>query len=323
MALIIAECCQNHNGDRAILKDMIWAASDAGADYVKMQSIWADELTKRERFEEGVVEDGIQKAIKRPYGAEYARLKPLELDEDAHHWFIEECTRAGVKPMTTVFARSRVPFLAKFPWRDIKVASYDCASLPLLRDLREQFDHIFVSTGATHDKEIEEAVHVLAGHSYTLFHCVTIYPTPLEVVNLARLSYLKKLAPRVGYSDHSLVARDGIKASIAALYTGAEVIERHFTILPSDKTKDGPISINPAQLQDLVKFGKMEQVELKAYVENQIPEYPLMFGESTRELSTAELLNRDYYRGRFASKINEQTIYNWESASLESAERLK
>ena len=66
MAIVIAECCQNHKGDLSILKDMIWAAAEAGADYVKIQSMLADELTYRERFEEGIYENGVQEAIKRP-----------------------------------------------------------------------------------------------------------------------------------------------------------------------------------------------------------------------------------------------------------------
>jgi N,N'-diacetyllegionaminate synthase len=52
---------------------------------------------------------------------------------------------------------------------------------------------------------------------------------------------------------------------------------------------------------------------LKGYVEANIPEYETMLGNSQRELSAEELLNRDYYRGRFATKTpDEKIIYNWE-----------
>ena len=33
MTKIIAELCQNHNGDIKILEEMVHAASEAGADY--------------------------------------------------------------------------------------------------------------------------------------------------------------------------------------------------------------------------------------------------------------------------------------------------
>ena len=42
---MIAELCQNHNGDRRLLKEMIWAAAESGADYAKMQTIFAEDLT--------------------------------------------------------------------------------------------------------------------------------------------------------------------------------------------------------------------------------------------------------------------------------------
>jgi N,N'-diacetyllegionaminate synthase len=312
MARIIAECCQNHNGDLAVLKDMIWSAAEAGADFVKIQSMLSDELAFRERFEVGLEVDGVRKAIKRPYGPEYERLKALDLDDEAHSWFIEECERAGIEPMTTVFTRSRVPFLAGLRWNAIKVASYDCASPPLLHDLKQCFDHIFISTGATYDAEIEQTAALLGDHPFTLLHCVTIYPTPLDVMNLARLQYLSTLAPSVGFSDHSLTERDGNKASIVAMMHGADVIERHYSVLPSDRTKDGAVSIDPTQLAELVRFAGMPSEELEAHVVEQIPGYEAMTGDRRRELTPEELLNRDYYRGRFASRVNDEAIYNWE-----------
>ena len=318
MAKIIAECCQNHKGDRSILQDMIWQAAEAGADYVKVQSILADELTRRERFEEGETENGVQTAIKRPYAPEHERLKPMDLGDEAHEWFIDECKKADVKPLTTVFTRARIPFAGSLPWpeRAIKVASYDCASYPMLRELMEHFDYLFISTGATYDEEIERTSEVLGDHSFTLMHCVTIYPTPLDVMNLARLDYLRQFTPSVGFSDHSLVRQDGLKASIAAMAHGADVVERHFTVLAEDETKDGPVSINPEQLAELVRFARMPQADVQAYVEENIPERDVMIGQEHRELTHGEKLNRDYYRGRFAAHQDGEVIYNWEEKEV-------
>lgn len=318
MPTIIAECCQNHNGDLALLKDMIHAAAEAGADYAKIQSMRADDLAHRPRFDTGVVEDGVQKVIQRPYAPEYERLKPLDLDEDAHHWFIEECRRAGIQPMTTVFSRSRIPFVASLGMKATKVASYDCASLPLLRELAQHFEHLYISTGATYDHEIARSAALLdeLGQSFTLLHCVTIYPTPLDEMHLARMDHLRQYTPAVGFSDHSLVARDGIQASIVALMLGADVVERHFTVLGPKDSRDGPVSINPEQLATLVQVAQMTPQERRAYVAEHIPDYGMMMGQPTRELSPAELLNRDYYRGRFASRVNGGWVYNWEEQAV-------
>jgi N,N'-diacetyllegionaminate synthase len=130
---------------------------------------------------------------------------------------------------------------------------------------------------------------------------------------LSRVDYLKKLSPHAGFSDHTLVSRDGIKAAAAALYYGAEIIERHFTILGADQTKDGPVSISPNLLKELVGLAHMNKEDLKKYIEERVPEFETMIGTCQRKLSAEELLNRDYYRGRFATKTSDgKTIYNWE-----------
>jgi len=311
-AKIIMECCQNHNGDKSILKDMIWAAAEAGADCVKIQSMLADNLSKRERFEEGITENGVLQAIKRPYQVEYDRLKPMDISDEMHYWFIEECLKAQVQPMTTVFSHGRVKFLSSLAWDEIKIASYDCASYPMLESIKNYFKHAYISTGSMYDEEIVNTAKVLNNFPFTFLHCVTIYPTPLNQVNLARIEWLNKFTPNVGFSDHSLVERDGIKASIAAILHGATCIERHFTILKPTESRDGPVSINPKQLKKLVEINKLQQKELRSYVEKEIPEYQTMIGSKNRRMSETELLNRDYYRGRFATKINGKDVYNWE-----------
>lgn len=317
MALVIAELCQNHNGDKAILTDMIAAAAEAGADYAKIQAIFVEDLTRRERFEAGVVEDGVTKAIKRPYQPEHDRLKPLEVPFELYDWFASQCETAGIKPLTTVFSRNKVDAVAQFGWEAVKVASYDCGSLPLLRELKPRFDHIFVSTGASFDDEIAAAAGVLAGSNFTFLHCVTIYPTPLDEFHLARMEWLRQFTPSVGMSDHSLVRRDGIKASAVALHLGADVIERHFSILAEDQTRDGPVSINPDQLKTLCDLAHGTPEERKAYVEAYVGDYSTMIGQPQRELSHAELLNRDYYRGRFAShRPDGSIVYSWEDKPL-------
>ena len=316
MSIIIAEFCQNHNGDKALLREMVRAAAGAGADYAKIQTMFAADLTRREQFEEGIVEDGVTKAIKRPYQPEFERLSKLEISTDDYAWFIEECAKAGIKPLTTVFTRARAREVARYDWPAVKVASYDCASYPLLRELKQDFGRIFVSTGAMYNEEIEQAAQVLNGVPFSFLHCVTIYPTPLDQLHLARMEPLRRFTPSVGLSDHTL-ADNGIKAAAVALYLGADVIERHFTLLRPDQTRDGPVSINPGQLAQLCALAHGDADTLENYVKSEVGDYRDMVGQRQRELTPAELLNRDYYRGRFASRAADGTVvYNWEETPL-------
>jgi len=113
---------------------------------------------------------------------------------------------------------------------------------------------VILSTGMSTLKEIEKALKVLtsAGTSkenITILHANTMYPTPMEDVNLRAMQTIQdKFGVAVGYSDHTL----GIEVDIAAVAMGATIIEKHFTL---DKTMDGPdhkASINPAELKAMV-----------------------------------------------------------------------
>ena len=130
--------------------------------------------------------------------------------------------------MTSCFSRSHVEEIKNLGFDVIKVASYDCASFQLLRDIADKFDQIVVSTGATFDNEIEKAAEILRDKDFTFLHCVTKYPTNLEDLNLARINWLKQFTKNVGFSDHSLRSTNGSIASLAAIAKGADTIECHF-----------------------------------------------------------------------------------------------
>lgn len=318
MTKIITEFCQNHNGSETILDEMIHQAAENGAHYGKMQTIFADDLSFRPEFEEGEIVNDVVKNIKRPYKAEYERLKTLELTYEQQARFVEQCLRYKLEPLTTCFTRGSVKKIAALKMKTIKVASYDCGSLPLIKELAPHFEHIIISTGATYNEEIKLTADYLTSikKDFALLHCVTIYPTPLSEIHLNRMEFLKKYCPKVGLSEHTLVERDGIKASVAAIYNGAELIERHFTVLKPTETRDGPVSITPQHLKELVMFSKLSKDDQKTYIDEKVPEYSAMLGFQDRELSAAELLNRSYYRGRFATHVNGQTIYNWENKEI-------
>ena len=318
MTKIIAELCQNHNGDMSILQEMVHAAKESGADYVKIQSMLSSDLTHREKFDQGIIENGVIKVIKRPFKDEYSRLKKLDLDDEQHFQFINYFKKFDIKPMTTIFNRSRLKFLETLNIDTIKVSSFDCSSHQLIMELKNsKFKNIIVSTGCTYDHEIKETINILKNKLKSILHCVSIYPTPVSESHLNRINFLKKLTSSVGLSEHSSYERDHLKISIIALSFNINFIERHFTILPKDQTKDGVVSLNPNQLKELVSFTKMSNSDLNNYIRKNIPKFNNLLGLETRDLSDTELLNRDYYRGRFASKNNQgKFIYNWEDADI-------
>ncbi|MCC5905952.1 MAG: N-acetylneuraminate synthase family protein [Balneolaceae bacterium] len=322
---LIAELCQNHLGDFKLVKEMVDEAVEAGATHIKIQHIYTKNLTFRPQFEEGLTQNGVTQSIKRPWEPEFERLKPLELSSEDNRKFVKYVESKGAVPLTTCFARCDIPAIKAEGFKAIKVASYDCASYQLLRELAEHFSEIFVSTGATFSNEIKKASQVLKDKNvnYTFLHCVTIYPTPLEEMHLSRLDWLKGLSQETGFSDHSLVSRDGVFASKAAIAVGAKVVERHFTVLEEDESKDGPVSIRPEHLRELKRFSELSNEEQFDELNNEMPQWKeILLGNAGRKLSHEELLNRDYYRGRFASPRESgkhqsaSMIYNWEETGV-------
>jgi N,N'-diacetyllegionaminate synthase len=322
---IIAELCQNHLGDFDILTKMIDEAVKAGATHIKIQHAYVENLTFRSQFETGFINDNKQtKSIRRPFQDEYERLKKLELSNKECQDFVAYVRSKGAIPVTTCFARGNIPAIKEQGFEAVKVASYDCASYQMLRELSSEFEQIFISTGATFINEIEKAAAILNHKKNCCFlHCVTIYPTPLNELNLSRMALLNLFSECVGFSDHTLVSRDGIIASKAALALGADVVERHFTVLGSDESRDGPVSITPELLSELVSFSKMPIKDRQKTMDKEFKGWQeLMSGTADRPLSDEELLNRDYYRGRFATPRYSgqheasKMVFNWEETEI-------
>jgi len=122
--------------------------------------------------------------------------------------------------------------------------------------------------------EIGEAIDILIENKITkeditILHCNTEYPTPMYDVNLLAMNYIKKqFGVRVGYSDHTM----GIEVPIAAVALGARVIEKHFTL---DKAMDGPdhkASLEPAELQAMVKAIRNIELAISGSGEKEVSE---------------------------------------------------
>ena len=318
--ILIAECCQNHNGSINILKEMVKKAAQSGATHVKMQTIFSKNLTYRPQFEAGMHDyKGNLIYIKRPYKEEHIRLKSLEMNEKSHEIFIEECQKNNVKAMTTCFAHENIEFIKNLGFSAVKIASYDASSYEMINNCIRNFKDIFISTGATYDEEIKKLGKIINKET-PLLHCITSYPNKCEYANIDRINYLKEFSNIVGFSDHTEYLIDKNEASLVAIFLGAKVIERHFTILDSKETKDGKVSIDSKGVAEIDYFFSLSRDNRLEYLQKNYPNWERCIGSKNRTLSENELLNRRYYRGRFATARNIQFntpptewIYNWET----------
>ena len=246
--LIIAEAGVNHNGDLNLAKQLIDAAANAGADFVKFQTFKANKL----------VSDSASKADYQKKNeidqneSQFDMLKNLELSERDHHVLIEYCTIRGIKFLSSGFDLESLDFLLKLGMTLFKVPSGELTNLPYLEKISRISEKIILSTGMSTMEEIKVAVSVLKGNpdaDITVLHCNTEYPTPFHDVNLLAMNFIKEeLNLEIGYSDHTL----GIEVPIAAVALGARVIEKHFTLDRSMKGPDHASSLEPDELKAMV-----------------------------------------------------------------------
>ena len=245
------------------------------------------------------------------------RLKTLDLPNNFTNIFIEECIKAKVYPIVTPFTYSSIDRIRDKNFKYIKIASYDCSALPFVIEASNLGNKLIVSTGATRLREIKKTVSFLKKKKKleALLHCVSIYPTPLEKCNINKIKLLKKLFGKIniGWSDHSKFEDCGHAPALASILVGGNYIERHFTIEDKTKTKDGPVSINPNEANELIKIINKKKNYINNYLDENYKNWRKCLGNGSSKLTHQELLNRDYYKGRFASIVKNKYNFNWQS----------
>lgn len=248
--LIIAEAGVNHNGDLDLARRLIDVAAAAGADAVKFQTFVADRLVTG-RAEKAQY----QKDSGSPGESQRDMIRRLELDREAHVSLKAHAISRNIAFLSTGFDVESVDMLVELGVSLLKVPSGEITNLPYLRHVGRQGLPVILSTGMATMDEIGAALETLVGAGarrdrITILHCTTEYPTPLNDVNLkAMVAIRDAFGVDVGYSDHTM----GIEVAIAAVALGASVIEKHFTLDRSLPGPDQKASLEPAELESMVR----------------------------------------------------------------------
>ena len=283
---IIAEAGVNHNGSLDLAKRLIEIAVDSGADAVKFQTFKAESLVSK-----NAQKADYQKQTTDASESQFDMIKKLELDVETHRELIAYCQEKDIMFLSTPFDHESVNLLSGLGLQIFKIPSGEITNLPYLRHIGSLDKQVILSTGMSNLKEVGDALNILINSgtskdNVTVLHANTMYPTPMEDVNLnAMLTIQKEFGVDIGYSDHTL----GIEVDIAAVAMGASCIEKHFTL---DKTMDGPdhkASLEPEELKAMV--GAIRNIE-KA------------LGSSEKKPSSSETPNMQLARKSIVAKIN-------------------
>ena len=248
---IIAEAGVNHNGSIELAKKLIDVAVEAGADAVKFQTFKAENLVSKDAQKAKYQKDNMNSDD----DSQFNMLKKLELDVQTHKELMDYCKGQNIMFLSTPFDHDSIELLDNLGLGIFKIPSGEITNLPYLRKIGSLKKEVILSTGMSDIGEIEDALDVLieagtAKENITVLHANTMYPTPMEDVNLkAMVTIGNAFDVAYGYSDHTL----GIEVPISAVAMGASCIEKHFTL---DKTMEGPdhkASLEPDELKAMVK----------------------------------------------------------------------
>ncbi len=241
---IIAEVGSNHNKDLNLAKRLIDVAAEAKVDAIKFQLFTAKELYPSNC---GTIETSSGKVNF------YKILKNMELPIE---WLSELKDYAEKKDLIFMCSPSDEKMVDELEKIDIdcyKVASPELNHILLLEHISEKNKPIIVSTGLCKMQEIAEAIETIQKYhnKLVIMHCITAYPTPLEDCNLNVIETMKKnFNVPVVFSDHSLEPE--IAPSIA-VFKGANIIEKHFTLDKNMKGPDHKFALEPGELKKMVK----------------------------------------------------------------------
>jgi pseudaminic acid synthase len=246
---IVAELSANHNQsfDQAIR--ILHAASDAGADAVKLQTYTADTITLRSdkdcfRIAGGTLWDG--RILHDLYQEAFT---PWEWQPKLK----EIADKLRMHLFSSAFDDSAVDFLEQMNVPTHKVASCELVDIGLIQKMARTGKPLIMSTGMASADEISEAVEAARGAGATqiaLLKCTSAYPAPPEEANLLTIPELaRRFGCPVGLSDHTM----GIAVPVVAVALGACIIEKHLCLRRADGGPDGAFSLEPQEFKAMVE----------------------------------------------------------------------
>jgi N-acetylneuraminate synthase len=242
---IIAEIGINHNGSLENAKKLIDIAALSGCDAVKFQKRNPDVCVPE--HQKSVIREtpwGNMTYLAYKYKVEFGQSEYDEIDK--------YCKEKGIEWSASPWDLDSLEFLEQYdlPW--LKIPSAMLTEESLLRECAKTGKKIIFSVGMSNLDEIDRAVEILREEQaeFAMLHCNSTYPAPLEELNLKCIQTLKeRYNCEVGYSGHEF----RIGTTVASVYLGATILERHITL---DRTMWGSDHLASVEPQGLIKLVK-------------------------------------------------------------------
>lgn len=222
--LFVLELANNHLGD---VKRGIKIIKDFG-NVVRHNNIKA---AIKLQFRD--VDNFIHKKYKGNTETRYIKkTEATKLSKKEFTILVNEIKNISCIPMATPFDESSVDLCVEFNFPIIKVASSDINDWPLLEKIASTRIPVIISTGGASEKDLDDTVFFFTKRDIPLAinHCVSLYPTEDNELNLNQIGYLKNRYPEhiIGLSSHEY--HDWTSSMLISYGKGARTWERHIDI---------------------------------------------------------------------------------------------
>jgi N,N'-diacetyllegionaminate synthase len=224
MVTIIAEAAQGFEGDPTLARMLVRSAAAGGADMVKFQLVFADELATRDY----------------PY---WGLFKQLEMSPAAWRGVADEAGARNLGLVFDVYGRESLALALDLGARTVKLHSTDFFNDPLVDAAASHADAVLFSIGGFALDEVTAFIARREGAAkkLTLMYGFQAEPTPTSANNLLRLARLREQFPSIGlgFMDHADGDADEAGwLGLLALPLGVTVLEKHITLERSLKLED-------------------------------------------------------------------------------------
>jgi N,N'-diacetyllegionaminate synthase len=239
---IIAELAQGFEGDLTKAKLLVNAAASSGADIVKLQLVYADELAT-------------------PDYLHYKLFKSLEMPDNSWKELLDYSKELNIELNFDVFGTKSLNLCQELGIKGIKLHGTDMTNIGLLNEVSESnIKNIYLGAGGSNLTEIKLAISILKNKNIILLLGFQSYPTPNNDNQISRVSYLKEYLHKkynnveIGFADHpDSNSSLGFALAATAVGAGATVIEKHLTLGKIMKMEDYESALNPDEFYDFTK----------------------------------------------------------------------
>ncbi len=272
---IIAEIAQGFEGNFMQSKLLIKAAAKAGADAVKFQFVYADELATADY-------------------QHYSLFKGLEMEEEQWKSLKDYASSLGTQLIVDIFGEKSLVAAENIGINTIKVHGTDVTNLGLLEAISSSsIENVILGVGGAYWGEIKKALNVLKSKNLILLCGFQGYPTKTEDNHIVRMNVIKEKAKAIhtnfqmGFADHPGEDKFASTICLVAIGAGAEVIEKHLTLGKVMELEDFESALNPDEFQAFVTQIKTAKQAFGSYIEEED------FGMSEAEKKYRKNVRRD------------------------------